>query len=313
MAGPRQLGPSHGIAVTLPAGWDGRLGRGAVYAANFQLPPDTPGWAAQSSKRLAADDALVLLFEDEQQRRPPLELAGYPELSGPLRLAARDFEPFDGLTEDSRASGHGFARQTFQVSGRFFVLFAETGERVPSALVIAELNELFASLTVERGDFYPGTVQPARFPERAGWYVGTSGADESRAQGEFTSSWASTIPYADEWNSLPPYKTLERLPGDGIVIWLGLTRSNRFPPRPGGDGSFPARKPPFALEDFDARRGWEGQVRNLPEYLLLGTVRAQYNIDLRIYFGRTDPTGQMLGDAQHMLDSLELPDWGPWS
>jgi hypothetical protein len=312
LAGPRQLGSRYGISVTLPAGWHGRLGRGTLHAASFPLPPEAPGWAANASKRLAADDVLVLLFENGLQRTPPLEVARYPELSGPLRLDRADFEPFDGVTEDSRATGHGFARRTFQVSGRFFVLFAEAGERIPSASALAGLNELLASLAVERGDFYPGTVAPARFPERAGWLVGTSGEDEARADGEFTTSWASTIPYADEWNALPPFKTLERLPREGIVIWVGLSRSNRFPPRPEGDNAFPARKPPFSLEDFEVRPGWEGQVRGLPEYLLPGTVRAQYNVDLRVYFGRPEPTEAMLAAAQGMLDTLELPDWGPW-
>jgi hypothetical protein len=312
IAGPRQLGSRYGISVRLPAGWDGRLGRGVLHAASFPLPPEASGWAAKASKRLAADDALVLLFENGPGRSPPLEVAGYPELSGPLRLDAGDFEPFDGVTEDSRATGHGFARRTLQLSGRFFVLFAEAGERIPSASVLSGLNELLASLVVERGDFYPGTVAPARFPTRVGWFVGTSGEDEARADGEFTTSWASTIPYADDWNALPPFKTLERLPRDGIAIWLGLSRTNRFPPRPEGDNTFPARKPPFSLEDFEARAGWEGQVRGLPEYLLLGTVRAQYNVDLRVYFGRPDPTEAMIAAAQGMLDSLELPDWGPW-
>jgi hypothetical protein len=312
VAGPRQLGSRYGISVALPPGWHGRLGRGTLHAASFPLPSDAPGWAAKVSKRLAADDVLVQLFENEPRRSPPLEVGGYPELSAPLRLDAGDFAPFDGVTEDSRRTGHGFARRTFQVSGRSFVLFAEAGERVPSASVIAGLNELLTSLAVDRGEFFPGTVAPARFPDRAGWFVGTSGEDEARAEGEFTTSWASTIPYADEWNALPPVETLERLPRNGIVIWLGLSRTNRFPPRPEGDQTFPTRAPPFSLDDFEVRPGWEGQIRGLPEYLLLATVRSQYNVDLRVYFGRPDPTEAMLAAAQSMLDGLELPDWGPW-
>ena len=312
VAGPRQLGPRYGVSVTLPAGWDGRLGRGTLHASSFPLPPEAPGWAVKATKHLARDDMLVLLFENEPHRSLPLDLGGYPQLARPLRLDAGDFEPFDGVMEDSRSTGHGFARRTFQVSGRFFVMFAETGDQVPSGSTLAALNELLSSLAIERGDFYPGTVAPARFPERAGWFVGMSGDDQARAEGEFTTTWASTIPYADEWNALPPFKTLERLPREGIVIWLGLSRSNRFPPRPESDTTFPARTPPFSLDDFDARPGWEGQVRDVPEYLLLGTVRGQYDVDLRVYFGRPDPTEGMLEEAQSMLDGLRLPDWGPW-
>jgi hypothetical protein len=308
----RRLGPRYGIAVTLPAGWDGRLERGALYAASFPLAADLSPWTPKAGKQLQADDLLVAVFEDEPPRSPPLQAPGYPELSGQRRLDAADFEPFDGITEDSRATGHGYARRTFQVAGRFFVLFAEAGNRVPSGSLLGALNELLGSLAVEPGDFYPGTVEPARFSDRTGWFVGTSGEDEARAAGEFTTAWASTIPYADEWNALPPAETLQRLPRDGIVIWLGISRSNRFPPDREGDEGFRARQPPFSLADFERRPGWEGQVRDLPEYVLWGRVGRQYQVDLRGYFGRPDPTEAMLAEAQAMLDGLELPDWGPW-
>jgi hypothetical protein len=53
-------------------------------------------------------------------------------------------------------------------------------------------------------------------------------------------------------------------------------------------------------------------VRGLPKYVLWGAVRRQYQVDVRVYFGRPDPTSQMLAEAQAMLDALDLPDWGPW-
>jgi hypothetical protein len=202
LRGTRQLGPRYGIALTLPAGWDAQLGRGALHAASFSLAAGLSAWAPKTAKQLRADDVLVAVFENEPRRGRPPERAEYPELSGPLRLGADDFEPFDGVTEDSRATGHGYARRTFQVSGRFFVLFAEAGERVPSPSPLGALNELLGSLAVEPGDFFPGTVDPARFSDRARWFVGTSGKDEARAEGEFTTAWASTIPYVDQWNAV---------------------------------------------------------------------------------------------------------------
>jgi len=96
------------------------------------------------------------------------------------------------------------------------------------------------------------------------------------------------------------------------VSWLGLSRSNRFPPDRRDDESFPARQPPFSLADLERRGAWEGQVRDVPEYVLWATVGRQYQVDLRVYFGRPDPTTAMLAEAQAMLDGLELPDWGPW-
>ena len=76
---------------------------------------------------------------------------------------------------------------------------------------------------------------------------------------------------------------------------------------------FPVRPRPYRLEDFDVLPAWEGQVRHLPEYRLWTRVEGQYDVDLRVYFGRPDPGGEMLAEAQEELDRLELPDWGPGS
>jgi hypothetical protein len=95
------------------------------------------------------------------------------------------------------------------------------------------------------------------------------------------------------------------------VLWVGVERNSRFPPQPHGDAGFPEREPPFDLDDFERRAGWEGQVRGLPEYLLWGTVRGEYHVDVRVYFGQPEPTAAMLDKAQTMLDGLQLPEWGP--
>lgn len=46
--------------------------------------------------------------------------------------------------------------------------------------------------------------------------------------------------------------------------------------------------------------------------VLWRTVRGEYRIDLRVSFGRPDPTAEMRAEAQAMLDGLVLPEWGPW-
>jgi hypothetical protein len=53
-------------------------------------------------------------------------------------------------------------------------------------------------------------------------------------------------------------------------------------------------------------------VGNLSEHRLWTRVERQYDVDLRVYFGRPDPTGEMLARAQAELDRLVLPDWGAW-
>lgn len=257
--------------------------------------------------QLDEDDVRVLLFENAPENRsPPTDLGDYPALVGKVHFVASDFSDTDGNFDDSALTGHGIARRTFRLSDRLFVVFVETGTRPASDRVLAELNALLGSLEVEPGDFYPGRVEPPRFAPNPGWHVGDSGPDDADADGEFTTAWAATVPYADEWNALTPFQTLERLPEDGVVLWLGLSRTNRFPPPK------PARTPPFRLDDFERNDLWEGQVRDLPEYRLWGTAHGDTLLDLRVYFGRPDPSPAMRAAAQAMLDRLELPEWGPW-
>jgi hypothetical protein len=297
----------YGLQVDLPAGWDGRIGRGAIHAANFPLPNESSRWLQSASTRLGGNDVLVLLFERDHGPgdSPPEPPA--PELEGPLRIEPSDFSPAYEVVDDD----HGHGRRLFSMSGRDFVLFVETGALSPAPDLLAETNRLLTSLRVEPGDFYRRTLEPARLPMRPGWDVGNSGARDARADGDWLTSWAATIPYADDWNVMHG-KTLERLPRDGIVIWVGLERSNRFPPQRGGQEGSPEREPPFELDDFERQPGWEGQVRGLPQYVLRGTVRGEYRVDIHVYFGRPEPTAAMLAEAQAMLDGLQLPEWGPW-
>jgi hypothetical protein len=57
---------------------------------------------------------------------------------------------------------------------------------------------------------------------------------------------------------------------------------------------------------------WEGQVGDVPEYRLWAVSERGYQVDLRVYFGRANPTDSMLAEADAMLAGLEFPDWGLW-
>jgi hypothetical protein len=313
-ARPGKLGPSYGLSITLPAGWHGRIRRGAVQAATFPLAAEASGWVHEDdARRLGADDVVVSVFETAPENTsPPPSREEYPPLVDPLSFGASDLESWDGITEDSKLSGRGYRRTSFELSGRLFVAFVETGSWPPTPSTLAGLNELLGSLEVEPGDFYPGIVEPPRFRSRGGWFVGDSGRTDVDADGEFTTAWAATIPWIDDWNALPAQKTLGQLPRDGIAVWVLAERDNRFVPTPEGDRRHPPDASPFRLSDLEHRPMWEGQVRDLPEYVLWRTVRGKYRIDLRVYFGRPDPTPDMRAEAQAMLDRLALPDWGPW-
>ncbi len=262
---------------------------------------------------MSEDDALVLMFEQEMgQASPPLEASAYPELREPIELRAADFASSDGLSDDSADSGHGFARKLFSVSGRAFVLFAETGSAPPKPRLLKSLNALLASVQVANGDFHTGFVEPAAFPTRAGWYTGNSGRMETQAQGDWVTSWASTIPYTDEWNALPPQRTLDRLPKDGIVIWLALERNSRFPPSSTDSSEYPPLITPIGLDQFERQDGWEGQTRGIPQYVLWGKIDDQYHVDLRVFLGTRNPSQETIANADRILASIRFPTWPPW-
>ena len=51
-------------------------------------------------------------------------------------------------------------------------------------------------------------------------------------------------------------------------------------------------------------------MRDAPEHVLWGRVEGEYDVDLRVYFGRRDPTDEMLIRAQEELDP-RAPRLGP--
>jgi hypothetical protein len=213
----------YGISVALPDGWHGRLTRATVEAATVPL-----GAVAQEVP-LGADDVAVELFEFE----PDPESFGAAEhdpsysKGRPRPFSAEEFGPPE-LGGENPAK-HGFARRNFSLAGRDFDLFVESGTAKPPAEAVATLNELVASLEVRAGDFYPGTIEPPGFAPATGWHVGSGGAGEVRAT-DHAEAWASTVPYRNGPRDLPPASTLETLPADGILIWIGLSRDNRWPP-----------------------------------------------------------------------------------
>lgn len=274
-AGSARVDPRYGISISEPDGWDARIARGLVVAERAS--------------------ARVRLFETARENRsPPTDVGTYLPLDGALRFDKGDFRAHDG---------QAIAMRSFRLSGRLFVAFVETSSLPPPSGTLGELNELLASFEVASGDFYPGFVEPPRFAPRPGWHIGTSGPEEADADGEFTTAWAATVPYADEWNEFPPHDTLERLRPSDSVIHVQLARTNRFgPPEE-------AVERPFRLDAF-ARLGFEG-VPELPLYRVFGRAGRDKQLELNVFFGG-DPTPAMRTEAEAMLDGLELPDWGQW-
>jgi hypothetical protein len=293
----------YGIAVTPPPGWHARLTRGMVEAATAPVIP------TGNNASLGDADLLVHLFEFEPEPEYLVETQRTHPDGRPNAFTAAEFSQTERGGDNPKSPG--FARRNFSIGGRYFDLFVESGAAKPSEAAVAGLNELVASLAVRAGDFYPGTIEPPRFAPADTWYTGSFGGGEVRAT-DNASAWASTVPYRNGPRDLPPVDTLETLPPDGILIWVGLARENRFPPT----GELRARRPPVAvplqLGQAQGGFGWEGQVRDISLYRLWGWVRQQYGIDVWIFFGRREPTAEQRLRAQGVLDRLDLPAWGSW-
>jgi hypothetical protein len=283
----------YGLSLSVPDGWDAEITRGTVRFANRELPGFPGPW------QLERGDLVVEVLERDTPLSDPAAVDAAP------RLAVDDFVPPEPGTYPGR---WGVARANFTLAGRWFTVLAESGSRPGAADDLEQANTILVSLSARPGDPYSGEVQPARFAPADGWHTGTSGPRPEGAEGDWTTTWTATIPYRDLWNAFPQ-RTLEALPREGVLIWVSLFR---FADPSGARAGFPARPRPYGLDDFEVLPGWEGQVRDLPEYRLWTRVEEQYDVDLRVFFGRPHPTGAMLARAQAALDRLHLPDWGAW-
>jgi hypothetical protein len=292
----------YGIGITLPDGWHARLTRGTVEAATVPLAD------AGQPVTLDAGDVAVRLFEFEPDSEYAAEIARSYTGGRPEPFAADEFGPPELGGENPEA--HGFARRNFSLAGRYFDLFVEAGKPKPSGEAVAAVNDVVASLEVRGGDFYPGTVEAPSFQRADGWYVGSAGGGEVHAS-DVAEAWAATVRYRNDPRDLPPARTLETLPADGILIWVGLSRDNRYPPT--AELTDPNRVDlPLTLTQTAGGVGWEGQIREISLYRLYGRVGQQYDVDLWVFFGDGAMTPEQRARAQAMLDRLELPDWGSW-
>jgi hypothetical protein len=261
----------YGISMRLPSGWGGHVGRGELDAASGEL-------------------RLRLL-----EHAP--ELGGEFVTGGvPIELTPAEFVPQSGGSSVA-ISGRSFVDQ-----GRDFVLWVEADALPPSAKAVEQANEALATLRVEPGDFYPGTVAPATFAAADEWHTGTSGIADAQPDGQETWTWASTIPYADEPFQFLPHKTLAALPPDGIVIDVQLVE-----PRDRAHGTVEA---PFRITQADGPGSMEGLTPPISLYSTGGNVLGQnYDVGISVMFGREHPTPDQFARANAELARMRVPDW----
>ncbi len=288
-----------GIAATLPSGWQGRVTRGTLMASTALLPPPRGWLSTEVGRNLRPGDLGVLLFEAEPAFGVPIEPGAYRR-GRPPPFAGREF---------AGAGGQRFARRNFTVAGRFFDLFVEARNAVPSRRALERLNALLRSLEIERGDFYPGSVEAPRFPPARGWSTRTRGAVPFRPV-TVSVTVSATIAYRDAYNALPPRRTLEALPPDGIVLRVTLVADNRHVPVSAPRERGLARRP-YRLAHATCAP-YSGFPESQRACVLRALVPRQYRVEIWVMYGRRNPTRTQRTRAQAQLDRLELPTWPRW-
>jgi hypothetical protein len=280
--------------------------RSARYGISMDVPDGVSAQLTRGTIRIATSDLSVVLYEYEPAAGDTAEL-GFFKDAWPVRLDAADF---------GRPLGPGTSAENTRavaVAGRYFSVFAEGPAEAPRRQIDG-LNEALAGIDVKEGDFYRGSVKAVGLPGRAGWHAVSSGRGARYPHGEYVQAAAATIPYRNDPNDLPPNRTLEELPRDGILVWISLGRDARLPriALERSDSYERTHPPPYRLSELHRVDGWEGQVRDIPDYRLWGVVGDRYIVDLRVYFGQEHPTQAMLAEADAVVRALRFPDWGPW-
>ena len=136
----------------------------------------------------------------------------------------------------------------------------------------------------------------ARLPE--GWRQ--YGAQSSRWEGG-RNAWLGATSWGYRLDRGGP---LRRIPRDGVLIEVNLIRRDGFP----HDSRYPyLRRLPLRLDV--ARVTGEAGAPQVEQRRLLYRYGRQYELDVRVDFGRRNPTKEMLRSAQNALNGLRLPKW----
>lgn len=147
-----------GLAVDLPTGWEGQIGRSTgvrplvaapgddqgptvVHLANFPLPAERADFGAEAVTQMRSGDVFVALFEygPGAADRDLFAAQGLP------RIRAADF--------DRNALQHGHPGQSglqrfFRVGSRAFCLYVVAGSHIDRADIVPSVNAVLDSLQI---------------------------------------------------------------------------------------------------------------------------------------------------------------------
>lgn len=206
--------------------------------------------------------------------------------------------PSPVVTERARAAVRDSARDQFRQSGARPRLWRN--RRARSILIMASVVIALVAASVAIAVSLLG-VTPPHFSSASGWHVGStrthSCSGVTRGRCVMAVAWASTVPYLDCPDCVPPHKTLATLPPNGIVIQL--TDARERPPY-GPRGNWPTQ----IRASLVISGPFEGEPARISYAQLV--VRSPHNVEhfLFVWFGRAHPTAEQLARANAELQTV---------
>ncbi len=171
---------AHGIEVSLPAGWEGRLFRrpaagevasadagvegepaapaetthAVLHVSTIALPLGIGDFASGAVDQLGNDDILIVLFEYDPSsiEQPLFKAAGVPR-----QLAAEDFNP---NVMQRAIRGQAGSQTFFNDQGRAFCLYVVLGSFARRRELVPRVNQVLATLTIDPLDRSATTTPP---------------------------------------------------------------------------------------------------------------------------------------------------------
>jgi hypothetical protein len=143
---------AQGLAVGLPAGWEGRIQRrgvtaaretthAVVHLANFALPEHRDDFGGGVTTAMRSPDVFVVIFEygRESVGTPLFAAQGIPRVDAAMFSSKRMQRPLPGQLGCQRF---------FTVNDRAFCLYVVAGSRAYLPRIIAEVNAVLSELDV---------------------------------------------------------------------------------------------------------------------------------------------------------------------
>jgi hypothetical protein len=292
--------PSRGLALVHPSTWQlypqaltqAISARDQVALGSFPLRQSGPDANCTPSTALRArgrSGGLLYMYESEGLNRR--ELARIPPRPRRFKLARSSFAPYECFGPSWRVD--------FRDGGRAFTahIYGPPARR-------RQALDILDSLRVRPAPFST-RLHAAHFPFAPGWRTRISGpSGENPSCLTQRVSWASTVAFRDGPMQLPPHRMIATLPPDGIIIAVTqyVDRCRRL-------RGIRARHPPLSLTDA-TRSGFPGpRGDDLPLYTILGRFAGRYDFDVRVFYGRREPTAAQRAAAQRELAGVR---WAAW-